>query len=88
MRLRLDSRARAATSPQVENAQELSLDLPARRRPMSCRRVTGAAVLSAAQIFRIVVIGVARAFFVRLAASGAGARGPKGTLRRAALLRA
>ena len=32
--------------------------------------------------------GVARAFFVRLAASGAGARGPKGTLRRAALLRA
>ena len=27
----------------VENAQELSLDLPARRRPMSRRRVTGAA---------------------------------------------
>ena len=38
-----DSRARAATSPQVENAQELSLDLPARRRPMSRRRVPGAA---------------------------------------------
>ena len=37
------SRARAATSPQVENAQELTLDLPARRRPMSRRRVTGAA---------------------------------------------
>ena len=47
-----------------------------------------AGILSAAQNFGCVYFGVARAFFVRFAASGAGARGPKGTLRRAVLLRA